>query len=224
MPNRKNDTDADLLALAQALKEIAEQIARGEVTRGHGAQALEDIAKRMKPRGRKRGRPVGARTKAEPMGAKIAREFFDLVYSGIKPTEAARIVGDRWSGISESAIFHHARRHDKYIADEIHAKVAREFLERCPDIGNEITKTCRMPLEYLAEQMEQLGNPVVAAAIRSYAPEFERKVITIFGKFVLEKTTKEPGHPPADFKQLIDASIKDFFRVLSQFGGPPADT
>jgi hypothetical protein len=66
---------------------------------------------------RPRGRPKGARNIVEPHGARRAREYLDLTYTGEKPNRAAARVAEK-HGVGVEAIFNSVRRHEPRLAAE----------------------------------------------------------------------------------------------------------
>jgi prophage DNA circulation protein len=86
---------------------------------------------------RRRGRPKGARNKADPPGAKRAREYWRLRDQNMSATAAARKTAEQF-GVDITTIFRDAHRHDRRLADEIMLEVIEierqlqeELLEYC---------------------------------------------------------------------------------------------
>ena len=67
---------------------------------------------------RKPGRPRGARTKADTVGKKRARRYFDLkIDDGIRSSSAAQQVADEFD-TTASDVFKAAKRHEPALAQE----------------------------------------------------------------------------------------------------------
>lgn len=76
---------------------------------------MSDESKRSR---RPRGRPKGAKNLIEPIGARRAREYFELKDAGERPSRAADKVAEG-HGVATEAIFNAARRHESRLAAEI---------------------------------------------------------------------------------------------------------
>lgn len=67
---------------------------------------------------RKRGRPKGARTRADTPGVRYARDYFELVGAGQSKGAAAKAVAAKW-GVAVTTVLKARQRHERRLADEI---------------------------------------------------------------------------------------------------------
>lgn len=110
------DVEIDLL---NDMERIVGRIKDGTLSAQQAATEVKALGARLPAAPTKRrGRPVGARTKADTPAVKRAREFFRLkVEDGLRPAQAAKRVADKF-GVAESTVYKDARFHDARLADE----------------------------------------------------------------------------------------------------------
>ncbi|MCC6878206.1 MAG: hypothetical protein IT511_00300 [Rhodocyclaceae bacterium] len=86
-PARRKDGEGELLGQLEQLAELTPSEAAGDHREVVPAQQVAPA---------RRGRPKGAKTKADTSGVKLAREYLHLLAEGLRPTAAFREVGRRF--------------------------------------------------------------------------------------------------------------------------------
>jgi hypothetical protein len=131
-----------------------------------------------------RGRPVGARTKQDTQALRRAREFVRLQdEDGMKRTRAARCVAAA-KNVSVETIYNDARRHrsrlrmeaqkDKLKQYDFLYFEGQQFMKTYPSAADPILSAWVDACEKIALEIEALGNPKAARAVRECLPLFEQ--------------------------------------------------
>ncbi len=164
--------------LQSALNRLAAQIEAGELVGDAASAALRGLLAPASPPAR--GRPRGRKTFHETVGMKRAKQFFELMGTGMKPTAAARKVAIKNHGVAEYQIFKDARRHIGRVAAEMElenrrTRIARghKFKADYPERADQFLAMWTQGFLATAEKLESLGNPTNAAYVRDYAKAFE---------------------------------------------------
>lgn len=129
----------------------------------------------------KPGRPIGSRTFRETPAVKRARAFFELQFDGMKPTAAAKVVAAEWQ-VSESTVFKDYQRHvARLLASarrrtrELQIEFGRMLVRDHPGVAAAFARGFAGEFNSmsvkLAAQLDALGNPAAAQAVRAYDPE-----------------------------------------------------
>jgi hypothetical protein len=167
--------------LLDELEQMAARIKAGTLLNEQVGAELKALAARLSERpAKRRGRPVGARTKADTPAVKRAREYRELLYTGTRPNAAARAVAKKWD-VAESTVFKESARHDSRLVDELERETDEilhsaglRFMELYPGVADPIFDAWRSGFDKAATDLDNAGNPVAAATLRSFAPELER--------------------------------------------------
>lgn len=167
-------------ALLDDMARILGRISDGSLSDEQVVAEVKALAARLPAKPTKgRGRPIGAKTKAESSAVKRAREFLEFEYGGMKPTQAARAVVNNWKGVSESTVFKDVKRHQERLIDEIergtddiYCRAAQMFMEQYPGAADPLLEVYREMFDRLAIAVEKLGNPIAAEHVRSLEPHF----------------------------------------------------
>jgi hypothetical protein len=126
---------------------------------------------------RRRGRPKGARNKADPPGVKRAREYWRLRDQNESATAAARKTAEQF-GVDTTTIFRDAQRHDRRLADEtmlevieIERRLRERLLESCDPVAFEAAVA-----EGLARIGDCLTRRLERAALEISAAKSEQEI------------------------------------------------
>jgi hypothetical protein len=108
----KTDPDHEL-----EIERFAARVMTQEIPREQLLAEFKMLNDRLQTRPRGRGRPAGAKTKAETPGVTTAKFFFYCEALGYKPSDAARIVSELRQR-DQSVVFSSMKRHAARVLDQ----------------------------------------------------------------------------------------------------------
>jgi hypothetical protein len=189
-------------AATAALLRIAAQLETGELGAAAAAEEIRTLigADPFPKFAIARGRPKGSHGAAS---VSQAREYFELIDSGMPPARAAEKVAAEWQ-VNEGTISKNARRHEKTLVDETHRDIAALHLRFAEAMGKQhptelgdIPISISRALEETAQRVEAAGNSAGAAMIRHLMPKLRREMMAGLGKVLAEHLgRKTTGNEP----------------------------
>lgn len=180
-------------SIFEKLDSIAADLENGNISRIVAARMLRAAIAEAKPVAKRRGRPVGSRTKAETPAMTRTREFFSLLDKGSTLIAAQKEVAKKWSGIDAKTISTDVRRHGRRVLDNewanLHFKIGKNFIEKHQDIAESLIYPVREFYPRLAERVRNLGNEVAADEILKMPPlENSREFFEFVGEWILNQS------------------------------------
>lgn len=192
----RKTTGSEIPETAARLLRIAAQLETGEMGPEEAAAAIRQLIdpSPFREKSKRRGRPKGISSKT---ALDQARDYFDLVDQGMRPTAAARIVADQFQTkqgtVSTQSVRKNADRHEGKLAEEINRETDELFYQAAQKYGSwadealySITRKC----EEDAKQAEAAGDDVVAAAIRFEMPARRRQALIDLGRRLLDDAAR----------------------------------
>lgn len=178
--------------ISKLLESIAADLESGKISCTDAAGTLRSVATCAKsPAPKRRGRPVGSRTKVSTPARDRTIEFFKLLDQGLTANLAKDKVAKKWTGSDPKTIYTDIRRHGPRIIEDgwadLYFRIGQSFIEQHGDIAENLIAPIREFYPRLAARVRDLGNATAADVILKMPPlEESREFVEFIGEWFYE--------------------------------------